>query len=265
MNFRSTVFSLALIFGLVLFYATTPAFAKFNKRAAEKAAQRLRDNKFLKAKGRKGERNRAILEQARATLASSYPDCIPSVCFALDGSYKLNNNEFGLQKDFVELCAATLSGYSGAQFAAAQYHSNINSASTICNMVSAATNGNTFLNKVDTTVQIGSTIAYVQAGLNFCIGEFNGKPSQFQKIVVLGDVQTNRGNDNSINIANSFRSQGPGNGVCAAIIGHGNSDGEDYFLELVGGVNRLVRRPARWEDLIEEIGNIFEGICQPQV
>lgn len=261
MNFHTTVLSLAVLVLVVLIHAPTPASAKFNAKRAEKAAARLRDNKFLSAKGQKGKRNRAIIEEAKTLLATTYSDCVPSVCFALDGSAQLSANQFELQKDFVELCAATLSGFSGAQFAATQYAGSSSVSYPISPLLPA---DDQFLADVSSTVQKGSDPTYVAPGIQYCVQEFPASYSKFQKIVVLGDVQTNRGSDNAASIANNFRAQQPGNGLCAAIVGHGSTSGYNYFLNLVGGVNALVRRPASWDDLITEIIAIFEGICEPQ-
>lgn len=199
-----------------------------------------------------------IFQDAVQLVQTSFSTCTPAVCFVIDGSSALTPSQFEIQKDFVQLAAATLGGLSGAKFAAVQYAGSVANPIPISPLIDAATQGIDFLMDVEAAVQANSNPTFVEGGIQYCIDEFNSDPSGAEKILILGDGRTNLGSDNAISVAQSWDNLGNDNNLCAGIVGHGN---KEFFVELVGGVNTNVRRPANWNLLINHIFALINGIC----
>eukprot|EP00177_Eucheuma_denticulatum_P006078 GFKZ01011084.1.p1 GENE.GFKZ01011084.1~~GFKZ01011084.1.p1 ORF type:complete len:272 (+),score=34.72 GFKZ01011084.1:211-1026(+) len=248
-----------IITSLAIFLTVSDiCYARFLRMQSQALVGEVEGVSLLSGSSPRAERNNMVFQDAVQLVQTSFSSCSPAVCFALDGSSALTPAQFEIQKDFVQLAAATLGGLSGAKFAAVQYAGSVANPIPISPLVDAATQGVDFLLDVEATAQAGSNPTFVEGAIQYCIDEFEDDPSSAEKILILGDGSTNLGSDNAVSLAQSWDNLGTDNKLCAGIVGHGN---KEFFVELVGGVNTDVRRPANWNLLINDIFAFINGIC----
>lgn len=183
--------------------------------------------------------------------------CDPNICFALDGSRSISWREYQLQKDFVNIVAATISTDPEGTYAAVQY-------GTRNRRISPSTsNIETFLRAVKRSRSKRSDAAFITGGLNFCIRQlkrsiFDGEP---KKIVLIGDGDTRFGareppRDPASIIARWLRKDSS-HSVCG--VGVKFSDLSKW--EAIVGDPEHVFHASEWLELIYVLEDLVIDVC----
>lgn len=238
---------LLLVLCLALFSLVEGAWD--NKRAKSNF-KRLKKTKMGKGKGKK-----KIKEVMK--IVKDAGGCSPNVCFALDGSKSIKENDYELQKNFVLLVAGIIAGDPDAEFAATQY-------SIIQQPIHLLDNDAVqFQLDMDATEQSVIKKTFISAGLGFCINQMNGLDGQPNKIVILGDGRHNFGDKSGPlgpgALADRWRARDPGNKVCAVAVGYRQN--LTRLLQIVGGDSDLILEAEEWEDLIEILKDLVMEVC----
>ena len=183
-------------------------------------------------------------------MVTAQGTCNPNVCFALDGSGSVSEGEFEAQRDFVTLVAAIVGADTDAAFAAVQYGLRNIAISSLTNDVDS------FLLDVDASELARADRSFIAAGLGFCINELRPRPEDANKIVLIGDGESNFGG-NPIPIARRFR-QPRGNGaICAVGIGFRNL----RVLRRITGSRSRVLDIDEFFELLDILDQVVFEIC----
>lgn len=125
--------------------------------------------------------------QRRTILSGGCPQLI---CFGLDGSDSISEEEYEIQTSFAHLVSALMAVDDSAQFSAVQYGlRNI--------LISDSTaNEDLFQRRVELSELAGAPRTFLAAGLGFCVQDLRGNPAPEERnIVMLGDGRSNFGTD----------------------------------------------------------------------
>ena len=148
--------------------------------------------------------------------------CNANLCFAIDGSGSMSDEEFTNQKNFVLDVASIIGVDEVAEFAAVQY-------STSTSKITPLTVDNAeFIEKVLHAKQRKGK-SFVTGGINYCFSQLWRRPFDANKIVLLGDGKANVGSS-AVRRADLFRKIG---GI-VAVVSAGKPD-EDKLLKIAGG------------------------------
>lgn len=194
--------------------------------------------------------------EAIQIIRSRYPNCRPNVCFGLDGSGSISNEDYNFQKAFVVLAVATLGGLNGSKFAAVEYGAIVDP------IVELQTPTAQTLLTINADQSQSASLTLVGPAIQWCSTQMELTPAPVNKIVILGDGRTSVLDNNSDfgaqALAQKFASASVANAVCGGLVGGGN---KDFFLELVGGAEERVLESDQWSNIINIITAFVEQIC----
>lgn len=141
--------------------------------------------------------------------------CDTNLCFALQGGDRVNNNQYGLQINFVDIVMNIITVDKPANYAAVQYHSSTTGISQLVN------SKKTFVERLHKSKRIagGNNIA---AGMRFCTKQLSPHRGDANKLVVLGNGFAKVTKDQVQAAKQFFRS---GGSVCAVAVGKANRKG----------------------------------------
>lgn len=208
--------------------------------------------------------NRAIFDKAVAALRAKFSTCAANVCFAMDGSASISDQEYELQQSFVAAAVAILGGYANTKVAVVEYGGIIDP------IFPLGTPNDFTLIDILTDTSLQSILTFVGPALGWCEKEFRKMPNAVQKMVILGDGQSSLGDIGrfgftrfgAVGISRAFIRRSVGNDVCAAIIGRGNvTKNRDFFLAMVLQRRNRVFGVPRWLEILNLIDDLFNDIC----
>ena len=176
--------------------------------------------------------------------------CNPNVCFALDGSGSISEDEYRTQKEFVQLISAVIGVDEDSAFAGVQYGLRAIGISRLTNDVDA------FLLRVEGSVHKRARRTFISSGLAFCIQELRRRAEDANKIVLLGDGRSTFGG-NPVPIAKKFLPPA-GNGSIAAI---GVKFADTSRLEAITGDPDKVLAIDEYFELLDLIEDLVADIC----
>ena len=177
--------------------------------------------------------------------------CGPNVCFALDGSGSVSEDDWDSQRFLVELVAAVVGVDTNAEFAAVQYG--------LRNILISLLTGNVdqFLLAVDRSRLRRARRTFISAGLAFCIRQLNQRPGDANKIVLLGDGRSNFGG-NPIPTAERWLSAASSNRICSVGVGFENTS---VLQAIAGGDPDMVLTSDDWEKVTNILGDLVYQVC----
>lgn len=183
--------------------------------------------------------------------------CDPNVCFALDGSGSIDDDEWIKQKDFVQLVAAIISADPEGTYGAVQYGKGLKGIT-----FRQTPDIDAFLDKVESAVQMKSDVTFMAPGIASCIRmldrpQFDNEP---KKIVIIGD-----GDDNFDSkwwhlkpkgIISDWKLKSNTNAVCGVAV---NWWDVSNFEQIVGTGN--VFKVKDWSELLTALEKLVIDIC----
>lgn len=181
--------------------------------------------------------------------------CDPNVCFAIDGSASLGEEDFNLQKDFVAIIAAIVGAEPGAQFAAVQY-GLVNK--PIRNL---RFNPDNFLLLLEAAEFARARRTFIGAGLAYCVSQLGRRRGEPSKIVVLGDGRSTYGSLTGAlsptAIADRWRARSPANRVCTVAVGFADTS----LFEQIADNPGLVLEVTDWMRVLNILRELIRDIC----
>lgn len=127
-------------------------------------------------------RNKGVMRRVEPLMAKivAKGGCNANVCFVLDGSYYVTDDEYRMQKEFVELAAALIGVDKSAHFAATQY------APPRFALAQLTSDQDAFLVKIAGSSRWGRD-QRVRPGVRFCVRQMRQRREDANKIVLVGD------------------------------------------------------------------------------
>ncbi|KAI0557139.1 von Willebrand factor A-like protein [Gracilaria domingensis] len=181
-------------------------------------------------------------------------NCDPNICFALDGSGSISEDEFELQKDFVEIIAGTVALDEESQYAAIQYGLRPRFISRLTK------DADRFLLDVEGTLQLGSPRTFIAPGIAGCMRQLNRVEGEANTIILLGDGRsTFDSRDPPLDppsIAQVFLSE-PNNSISAVAVSFPNTD----MLKAITGREDRVFEVADWSKVLDVIAELVGQVC----
>lgn len=190
------------------------------------------------------------LTQLRALRQRVISDgCPVNLCFAIQGDKFINNKQFQLQKDFIEVVLAITTTDDSGNFCAVQYG---RTTTAISPLTSSKTK---FLNAVQDAEKVGGEATNVAAALSYTGFQVRTRGNDPRKVVLLGDgVQTVGGAPERV----GKRMLNEGTNICAVAIGRAKNF--DALNIITGSAERVVRIGGFFE-LGEIVIAIVEDVC----
>eukprot|EP00737_Agarophyton_chilense_P001014 gb/GEZJ01001126.1/.p1 GENE.gb/GEZJ01001126.1/~~gb/GEZJ01001126.1/.p1 ORF type:complete len:244 (-),score=39.76 gb/GEZJ01001126.1/:609-1340(-) len=196
--------------------------------------------------------NLASVDEAIQIAVNS--NCDPNICFAIDGSGSISEDEFQLQLDFVKIIAGVVSLDPGSQYAAIQYALRPQFMSRLTENVEQ------FLLDVQSTLQIRSPRTFIAPGLAGCMRQLNKVKGEANKIILMGDGRsTFDSRDPPLDppsIAQVFLAE-PNNAISAVAVSFPNTE----MLEAITGTPDRVFMVADWFSVLDVIEELVEQVC----
>lgn len=183
--------------------------------------------------------------------------CDPNVCFALDGSRSVSDEDFELQKDFVQLVAATISVDPEGTYSAVQYGLGLKRIS------SATASIGSFLDRVEDSPQMKARSTFLAPGIGYCIRALGQKrfKNEPKKIVLIGDGSTNYDSKSPpldpTSIIRRWKKQSKTHSLSAVAV---NFDDISMWKKLVGG-RKHVFTVNQWFQLLNVLEKLVIDIC----
>lgn len=131
-------------------------------------------NRFLRDKG--------VMKRVEPLMAKivAKGGCNANVCFVLDGSYYVSDEEYRMQKEFVELATALIGVDKSAHFAATQY------SPPRFALAQLTSDQDAFLVRIAGSSRWGRN-QRVRPGVRFCVNQMRRRREDANKIVLVGD------------------------------------------------------------------------------
>eukprot|EP00178_Gracilaria_changii_P014139 TRINITY_DN4012_c0_g1_i1.p1 TRINITY_DN4012_c0_g1~~TRINITY_DN4012_c0_g1_i1.p1 ORF type:complete len:244 (-),score=40.30 TRINITY_DN4012_c0_g1_i1:296-1027(-) len=196
--------------------------------------------------------NQAVVSEAIQIAADT--NCDPNLCFALDGSGSISEDEFQLQLDFVNIIAGVVALDQGSQYAGIQYGLRPRFISRLTN------DADQFLLDVKSTLQLKSPRTFIAPGIAGCMRQFRSVPGEANKIILLGDGRsTFDSRDPPLDppsIAQQFLSE-PNNAISAVAVSFPNT----AMLEAITGTPDRVFKVDDWFSVLDVITELVEQVC----
>eukprot|EP00178_Gracilaria_changii_P000089 TRINITY_DN1007_c0_g1_i1.p1 TRINITY_DN1007_c0_g1~~TRINITY_DN1007_c0_g1_i1.p1 ORF type:complete len:265 (+),score=40.73 TRINITY_DN1007_c0_g1_i1:302-1096(+) len=183
-----------------------------------------------------GRISSAALAELRRKIAAA-GGCNLNVCFAIDGSGSISSDAFTNERNFV-LDVVSVIVDNPVELGAVQYATSV---STITDLTP---DDSTFNVLIENEQQLRGQ-SFVVGGLNACFSQLARRPGEAQKIVLLGDGESNIGSS-AVRRANDFRRFG--GSVC--VVAAGNAD-EDILLQIAGGDSDKLFQVDSFLDVLE--------------
>lgn len=196
--------------------------------------------------------NRAQIERAAQIVQET--GCEPNLCFAIDGSNSISDDEFQLQLDFVKLVTGVValdeqSGYSAIQYGLRPRF-----------MSRFTQDADDFLLKVEGTFQLRSVRTFIAPGLGGCMRQFRRVRGQANKIILLGDGRsTFDSRDPPLDppsIAAQFLAE-PNHSISAVGVSFDTTE----LLEEITGTPDRVFNVADWMSVVDVLADLVEQVC----
>lgn len=243
-----------LILVLVLLSSAPATEGAFSNRRSSRLVAAIRGTPL-------GRRNARDVRRAINVLRLRFRNCRPEVCFALDGSSSISQQEYRLQTNFAQLVAAVLGGLQGSSFAANQYGGIVQ---IISRRTTVVLGRNGILSRLRRSTRAGSPITFIAPGLQFCVSQFSGRAQVTNaKIVLLGDGRTTFGPDlgrfGAVSVAMNFLNDDDKNGICGVLVG-GNNANRAFFRRIIGRGNTLVQ-PSSWNSVGQALVRVVTETC----
>lgn len=174
--------------------------------------------------------------------------CNMNLCFALDGSKSISENEFTDQKNFVDLIVAITGTDRRANYCAVQYHSNRTPISPLTG------NKDTFLRRVQAAkLKRGGT--NIAAGIRYATHQLRSQVGDANKLVLLGDGFKTVGRSPKSAARSFLRVAGP---ICAVAVGPSDIKG---LTDITGDANRVFNI-GQFLELSEIIVQVVVDVCE---
>ncbi|PXF44992.1 hypothetical protein BWQ96_05239 [Gracilariopsis chorda] len=199
-----------------------------------------------------GAANRAQIDRALEIVEET--GCEPNLCFAIDGSSSITDDEFQLQLDFVALITGLVSLDEQSGYSAIQYGLRPKFMSRFTQDAAA------FLLKVEGTRQLRSVRTFIAPGIGGCMRQFRRVRGQANKIILLGDGRsTFDSRDPPLDppsIAAQFLAE-PNNSICAVGV---SFDTTELLEEITGDPDRVFS-VADWMSVVDVLADLVEQVC----
>ncbi|KAI0557090.1 von Willebrand factor A-like protein [Gracilaria domingensis] len=180
--------------------------------------------------------------------------CDPNICFAVDGSGSIPEDDFVLQADFVEILAATVGLDEQTQMAAIQYGLRPRFISRLTGDIDR------FLLDVDGAVQLGSPRTFIAPAITGCMSQLRRVDGEANTIVLLGDGRsTFDSRDPPLDppsIAARFL-RNPNNTIAAVGVAFPNTK----MLEAITGSEQRVFQVGEWDGILALITDLVKQVC----
>ena len=190
----------------------------------------------------------AEVESLKSRVRTS--GCNPRVCFALDGSGSISDDDFTAQKNFVLLVASIIAVDPRARFAAVQYGLALSQISPITKKIEE------FLLDVNDEEQLNAPTTFIASGLGYCISQLDKQPTAPAKIVLLGDGRSNFGGDPRP-IARNWLFKDPSNTICAVGVGFSSTK---LLRRITNSKNRVIT-VDEWDRVVRIMRRLVEDVC----
>lgn len=168
----------------------------------------------------------AVVRQAKAQVSKG--GCGVNVCFAIDTSGSVTDEQFKSQKFFIQDITAIIGVDSRAKFAACQYGDRSYTISLLTKQVGL------FNRLVENASFQGDPVTAVGAGIVYCDRQLRRSRGQANKIVLIGDGRNNLGGS-PVRRANIFRRKA-GGAVCSVGVGF---EDKATLTKIAGGEERV--------------------------
>ncbi|CAN8062390.1 unnamed protein product [Agarophyton chilense] len=173
-------------------------------------------------------------EELRRKIAAA-GGCNLNVCFAIDGSGSISDDEFTNEKNFV-LDVSSVIVDNAVEMGAVQY------ASSVRTITDLTPNDSRFNELIEDESQLHG-LSFVVGGINACFSQLSRRQGEPLKIVLLGDGKSNIGSS-AIRRAEQFRRFGGS----ISVVGAGNQD-EEVLLKIAGD-DKMVFRVDSFGDVL---------------
>eukprot|EP00178_Gracilaria_changii_P004626 TRINITY_DN1750_c0_g1_i1.p1 TRINITY_DN1750_c0_g1~~TRINITY_DN1750_c0_g1_i1.p1 ORF type:complete len:218 (-),score=42.29 TRINITY_DN1750_c0_g1_i1:246-899(-) len=196
---------------------------------------------------------------ACASATRRIVDCANvNICFAIDGSASISDDEFTLQKEFVKLLIGTYAIDQGTQFAVLQYGLRPQYVSRL------APYSDSLLYSVHGLRSLMAGTTYIAPSITNCMRQFARVPGEPNKMILLGD---GRSNFDSLappldpkSIAQQFLSE-PNNEMSAVAVNFNDEREIQMLTDIVGDRNK-VYTAENWITVFELIDSLVEEVCE---
>ena len=184
-----------------------------------------------------------------AEFIASVEGCNANVCFALTGSSRLTAGNFGNQQRFV-LAMGDILASNPAEFAAAQFGLITRP------LVNLTPNRFEFTEAIAGAEFVDEDFTRAGGAVLWCSNQLRFRPDEANKIVLFTDGRDNLGGSPAF-FAKRFRRTG--GEVC--VVGVGPNENENRLLNIVGGDESKVLRPASFEALFDILADLVHQVC----
>lgn len=178
--------------------------------------------------------------------------CSANVCFAIDGSGAISDEEFLNEKNFVLDVVSVIAVDQPVELAAAQYATPTRNIHRLTSDIAS------FILAVQGTTQLKGR-SKLAGGVNYCFSQLASQRRHPNKLVLLGDGRSDLGSD-AVRRANHFRRKTGSVSVVAA----GFPD-PHRLLALAGGKANNVFQVSSFIDVLQlqaQIERLVENICK---
>lgn len=242
------------IFVLLAFFTfAAPTLAMINETERQKLLRIARKTALVK-------NNKELFEKAYGVARRLLDGCDPNICFALDGSGSIGEENYEIQRQFVLLLTAIIGANDRASFAAVQY-GLVNE--PISNL---DRNAERFIVKLLKSEYQAAPTTFVGAGLGYCISQLLRRRGEPAKLVIFGDggatLGAQTGPLSPKSLANFFRRRSPANRICAVAVNYPRKP--RLFIDIVGGRKKknLVVDVNGWPTILNQLRELIRTICE---
>lgn len=180
--------------------------------------------------------------------------CNPNLCFGLDGSKLINEYDYELQREFVQLVAATVAVDHRVKMSAYQYGLRLQRISSFTRDIDQ------FLLDMESSKRnLALTRSFLAPALFKCTLDLSNSFEDANKIVIIGDGRTNYGSANqSIRVAASFLPPNGNGRICAVYV----RNPKYRFLEEITQDPAMVIDVIDYTKFDEILEQLVRDICQ---
>lgn len=203
-------------------------------------AKKLPNNRFLKDPRVK----RALIPLMGKIIFKGA--CNPNVCFALDGSGSVSNDDYRRQKEFVELATVLVGVSKDAHFSSVQYSRTLSEISPL------TSDQDSFLIRVQASKKKGG-VTFIPAGLAYCVKQLLPRNEDANKIVLMGDGRNNFGSGSLTGPLRRYKGE-----VCAVGVGRFN---KRNLIKIAGDPSRVLQSDDYFS-LAFLMDDLVSGICK---
>eukprot|EP00171_Calliarthron_tuberculosum_P008013 IDg8013t1 len=159
--------------------------------------------------------------------------CNLNLCYGLDGSNLISDTDYELQRFFVQLVAATIAIDPRTKMSAYQYGLRLRRISEYTSDIDQF-----LINLEDAKRNPTLSRSFLAPALFQCQRDFRASPEDANKIVLIGDGNTNYGSeDSTVRVAEQFLPPNNNGDICAVYVGEPNGN---FLLRITQNPDRLL-------------------------